>query len=453
MIGPHIFREYDIRGLADSDLTDDHVYLLGRGFGAYFVARGQTRVVVGHDVRRSSPRISRIINQALKESGCEVIFIGQVPTPLLYFSLFHYDVRAGVMITASHNPKEFNGFKVCADKMSLFGADIQRLRQIIEKRQFADGRGQIENRDVTAAYVEHVTKRVDIKAGLNVMVDTGNGTCGPLMHEILERLAIKHRVLFSEPDGEFPNHLPDPTVPKYIQDLITGVKNGGFDCGIGLDGDGDRIGVIDEQGSVVWGDVLLAVYAETVLQRQPGAKVIFDVKCSKGLSERIRQLGGTPIMYRTGHSLIKAKMKQEQAPLAGEMSGHMFFADRYFGYDDAIYASLRLLENLGHGASLSEIVQRVPRYYSTPEIRVEARDETKFDVVEKIKEHFRTGHAINDIDGVRIDFGDGWGLIRASNTQPVLVVRCEAKTEKRRDEILNLIQSALADQGLALPAQ
>ncbi len=453
MIPAHIFREYDIRGLADTDLTDENVYLLGRGFGAYFVSIGQARVAVGHDVRRSSPRISRIINRALAESGCDVTFIGQVPTPLLYFSLFHLDLPAGVMVTASHNPKEFNGFKVCAGKMSLYGNDIQNLRRIIEAGRFADGQGRVEERDVVPAYCDYVTSRVDVRPGLSVLVDTGNGTCGPLMHEILGRLQVKHRILFPEPDGDFPNHLPDPTVPKYIKDLVAGVKAGGYDCGIGLDGDGDRIGVIDEKGDIIWGDVLLAVYAEAVLQANPGAKIIFEVKCSKGLIERIQALGGTPIMYRTGHSLIKAKMKQESAPLAGEMSGHMFFADRYYGYDDAIYACLRLLETLGRGRRLSGITSAFPRYYSTPEIRVAATDEAKFKVVDRIKEQFRQKYEIIDIDGVRVDFGDGWGLIRASNTQPVLVVRCEAKTEARLAEILNLIKAALAGQDLSLPDQ
>lgn len=451
MIPAHIFREYDIRGLADTDLVDENVHLLGRGFGAYFSRLGQTRVAVGHDVRRSSPRISRIISQALAGSGCEVTFVGQVPTPLLYFSLHHFDIPAGVMVTASHNPREFNGFKVCAAKMSLYGDEIQGLRRIVESGKFVKGAGRVEERDVTPAYIDRVTSGVDIAPGLNVLVDTGNGTCGPLMHAILERLGVKHRILFPEPDGDFPNHLPDPTVPEYIKDLVAGVKAGGYDCGIGLDGDGDRIGVIDERGTIIWGDVLLALYAEAVLAKRPGAKVIFDVKCSKGLVERIGQLGGQPVMYRTGHSLIKAKMKQEAAPLAGEMSGHMFFGDRYHGYDDAVYASLRLLEALGRGRTLSGITAAFPRYHATPEIRVDCPDETKFAVVDRIKERFRQKYDIIDIDGVRVDIGDGWGLIRASNTQPVLVVRCEARTEAGLAGILEAIRQALAEQDLTLP--
>jgi phosphomannomutase/phosphoglucomutase len=450
MINANIFREYDIRGLADIDLSDANAYQLGRGFGTYYTSRRQTTVVVGHDVRLSSPRVARIINRALNDSGCDVVFVGEVPTPLLYFSLYHYKIPSGIMVTASHNPKEFNGFKVCADKMSLYGPDIQKLRKIVEDGEFVSGKGFIEERDIVPEYMKHVTSGVKIEKGLKVVVDTGNGTCGPLMETILKKFGVHARILFKEPDGNFPNHLPDPTVPKYIEKLIATVKGGNYDCGIGLDGDGDRIGVIDEKGDVIWGDVLLALYAEGVIRREPGAKIIFEVKCSKGLVERIQALGGAPIMYRTGHSLIKAKMKQEGAPLAGEMSGHMFFADRYYGFDDAVYASLRLLEILGKGDSLSKLAARVPKYFSTPEIRVETTDELKFGVVEKIKEEFRRSYPILDIDGVRVDFGDGWGLVRASNTQPVLVVRCEARTKERLDSIVQIFIQKLGEQGLIL---
>lgn len=452
MINPAIFREYDIRGVADTDLSDDNVYLLGRGFGTFFCARKQATVVLGHDVRLSSPRIARILAKGLNESGCDVIFLGEVPTPLLYFSLFHYDIPSGIMVTASHNPKEFNGFKVCADKLSLYGADIQNFLKIIEDSEFVTGRGTVEERDIVPEYIRHVTAKVRVKKGLKAVIDTGNGTCGPLMEIILKKLGVNYRILFKEPDGNFPNHLPDPTVPKYIKKLVATVKSGNYDCGVGLDGDGDRIGVIDETGAIIWGDILLALYAEDVIRQAPGAKIIFEVKCSKGLVERIQALGGTPIMYRTGHSLIKAKMKEENAPLAGEMSGHMFFADRYYGFDDAIYACLRLFELLGSGEKLSLIAGRVPRYFSTPEIRVETTDEMKFGIVERIKNEFRSSYPILDIDGVRVDFGDGWGLVRASNTQPVLVVRCEAKTEKRLDEIVKIILQKLGEQGLILPA-
>jgi phosphomannomutase/phosphoglucomutase len=452
LINPTIFREYDIRGLADTDLSDDNVYLLGRGFGTFFCARKQKTVVLGHDVRLSSPRIARILAKALNESGCDVIFLGEVPTPLLYFSLFHYDIPSGIMVTASHNPKEFNGFKVCADKLSLHGADIQNFLKIIEDGEFVSGRGTVEERDIVPEYIRHVTANVRVKKGLKAVIDTGNGTCGPLLEKILKKLGVNYRILFKEPDGNFPNHLPDPTVPKYIKKLVATVKSGNYDCGVGLDGDGDRIGVIDETGAIIWGDILLAIYAEDVIRQAPGAKIIFEVKCSKGLVERIQALGGTPIMYRTGHSLIKAKMKEELAPLAGEMSGHMFFADRYYGFDDAIYACLRLFELLGSGEKLSLIAGRVPRYFSTPEIRVETTDDMKFGIVEKIKDEFRSSYPILDIDGVRVDFGDGWGLVRASNTQPVLVVRCEAKTEKRLDEIVKIILQKLGEQGLILPA-
>ncbi|GAG98830.1 unnamed protein product, partial [marine sediment metagenome] len=268
-----------------------------------------------------------------------------------------------------------------------------------------------------------------------MVVDTGNGTCGPIIEEIMEKIGADYQLLYKEPDGNFPNHLPDPTVLKHITKLIETVKNGDFNCGIGLDGDGDRIGVLDENGEIVWGDVLLAIYAERVLKEKPGAKIIFEVKCSKGLIERIEELGGTPLMYKTGHSLIKAKMKEENAPLAGEMSGHIFFADRYHGYDDALYASLRLLEILSEDGKLSDYAKKVPKYFSTPEIRIETTDEKKFYVVEQLKKYFKESYNVIDIDGVRVDFPDGWGLIRSSNTQPVLVLRFEAKTEKRLEEI------------------
>jgi phosphomannomutase/phosphoglucomutase len=452
-INANIFREYDIRGVADADLTDDKVYRLGRGFGTYYAARRRMTVCVGHDVRLSSPRIAGIINQALVDSGCDVVFVGEVPTPLLYYALYHYEIPSGIMITASHNPKEFNGFKVCAEKMSLYGADIQKLRRIVEDAEFVSGKGSVEERDVAPDYLKELMKGVKVKPGLKVVVDTGNGACGPLVEKILKDLGVPARILFKEPDGNFPNHLPDPTVPKYIAQLIATVKEGGYDCGIGLDGDGDRIGVVDEKGGIIWGDVLLALYAEEVIRRQPGAKIIFEVKCSKGLVERIQALGGTPIMYRTGHSLIKAKMKEESAPLAGEMSGHMFFADRYYGYDDAVYASLRLLEILGGTDKLSGLAARVPKYFSTPEIRVETTDEMKFGVVDRIKEDFRRSYPILDIDGVRVDFGDGWGLVRASNTQPVLVVRCEAKTRERLESIREIVFQKLGEQGLIVPAE
>jgi phosphomannomutase/phosphoglucomutase len=445
MINPSIYREYDIRGLASSDLSDGNVLRFARGAGTYYREHGQTKLFVGRDMRISSPRINEILIRGLNETGCDVIDIGMVPTPLLYFSLFYYDTSNGIMITASHNPKEFNGFKVAINQATIYGQEIQKLRQITESGKFASGRGTSERRDVAPDYVDHLTRSLHIKKGIRVAVDTGNGTCGPVFEKVLQRLELDHLMLYKEPDGNFPNHIPDPVVPEHITKLIETVSSNGFACGIGFDGDGDRIGTLDEKGHVIWGDVLLAIYAEELLARMPGAKVIFEVKCSKALIERIIELGGTPIMYKTGHSLIKAKMKMENAPLAGEMSGHIFFGDRYYGYDDAIYAALRLFEILSHGEKLSMLASRVPKYYSTPEIRIDTTDEAKFRIVEDLKSYFKKSFRVIDIDGVRVDFDDGWGLIRPSNTQPVLVLRFEARTESRLEEIRKLFFDKLAE--------
>ncbi len=448
MINPSIFREYDIRGIADTDLNDERSELLGLGLGTYYRLNKQNTVVIGGDVRISTPRLKAIFIKSLRDSGCNVIDIGTIPTPILYFSLFYYNIPNGIMVTASHNPKEFNGCKICANKTAIYGEEIQRIRKIIEKKDFSKGQGDYEKRDIVPTYIDYLLSGVKIKKELKIIVDTGNGTCGPIMERILQKIDVKYKILFKDPDGNFPHHLPDPTVEKYIKDLIGKVKSEKFDLGIGLDGDGDRIGVVDENGDIIWGDVLLGIFAEKIIENHPGAKIIFEVKCSKGLIERIEELGGKPIMYRTGHSLIKAKMKQENAQLAGEMSGHIFFADRYFGYDDAIYASLRLLEILSEGKRLSELAKKIPKYFSTPEIRVDTADDKKFLIVEKLKSKFKTQYKIIDIDGVRVDFGDGWGLVRASNTQPVLVLRFEAKTEARLDEIKNLFLTNLEKIGL-----
>ncbi len=446
-----IFREYDIRGLADKDLNDNDVYLLGRALGTYF--QNSNTVVVGQDVRLSSPRIFKSLTRGINDSGCDVVDIGVVPTPGLYFSLFYYDIGNGVMITASHNPKEFNGFKICHNKGTIYGQEIQKLRRLAEEKKFSSGHGKIIKKQIEEDYINYLLKDINIDNKLKVAVDTGNGTCGPIVEKILQRLHIEHHILYKEPDGNFPGHLPDPVVVKYIQELIVLVKKGNFSAGLGFDGDGDRLGVVDENGDIIWGDVLLAIYAQELLQRMPGAKIIFEVKCSRGLIERIEELGGIPLMFKTGHSLIKAKMKQEKAPLAGEMSGHIFFADRYFGFDDALYASLRLLEILSQGKKLSELAAQVPRYYATPEIRVETTEEEKFKLVEALKTFFKKEYKVIDIDGIRVDFGDGWGLLRPSNTQPVLVMRFEAQTQARLNEIQKLFLDKLEEYKKKGPEQ
>ncbi len=435
-LNPAIFREYDIRGLADVDFTDEKTSLFGRGLGTYFRLLGLDRILVGRDIRLSSPRIFKILTRGLLASGINVTDLGVVPTPVFYFALHHRKIPAGIMITASHNPQEFNGFKIARGGTTIYGQEIQKLRELIEKGQFADGQGEMDFFNPVTPYVAELAQKITIKKGLKVGFDPGNGTVGPVLKKLCDALGIESIIVNEEPDGTFPGHLPDPTIVEYMQDLISIVKCEKLNCGIGFDGDGDRIGVIDEKGNIIWGDTLLAIFAKTILKQNPGAKIVFEVKCSEGLIEFIKANKGVPLMYKTGHSLIKAKMKEEKALIAGEMSGHIFFADRYYGYDDAIYAALRLLELLSDsGRSLSQLTGEVPRYFSTPEIRVPCADEQKFEITKKIRDYFAAKYQVVDIDGVRVKFKDGWGLLRASNTQPVLVMRFEAKNDKRLQEI------------------
>jgi len=458
-MNPLIFREYDIRGKAEEDLPNDVVYKIGQSFGTYLLNRGVKETLIARDMRLSSERIRDAISEGLLSTGCDIIDLGLIPTPVLYFSLFHYNKNSGVMITASHNPKEYNGFKLCYNRLSVYGEEIQNLKGIIERGDFVKGNGKITALNPIPDYIRFLREKVEIRSGLRVVLDPGNGAVGVLLDKLLEGIGIESVIINLEPDGNFPSHLPDPTVEEYLRDLRSLVLEMDADLGIGYDGDGDRIGVIDEKGRIIYGDRLLGVFAKDVIRKNPKAKIIFDVKCSMGLIEYIKSLGGIPVMYKTGHSLIKAKLKEEGAPLAGEMSGHIFFADDYFGYDDAIYASLRLLEILSHEQKpLSELVGEIPHYYSTPEIRIECPDEIKFEVVENLKEELSSKYEVIGIDGVRIIFPDGWGLVRASNTQPALVLRFEAKEEKRLEEIKEFIlhrlrrhlkgQSTLDGQGL-----
>ncbi len=443
-MNPEIFREYDIRGIAGKDMTAEDVELIGRGVGTYLRTRGHTRLSVGRDCRTTSPGYAQKVISGLRAAGCDVTDIGVCPTPVFYFSIQHLKMEGGVMVTASHNPKEYNGFKLCIDLDSIHGEQIQEIRKIIEAGNFVHGDGALASADVTAAYRSFVENNINITRPLKVGVDAGNGTAGVVAVPILESFNCEVHALYCEMDGTFPNHEADPTVAKNMQDLIATVKSKGLDVGIGYDGDGDRIGIIDENGRMIYGDKLIIIFAREILSRQPGATFISEVKCSQVMYDDIRRHGGRAIMWKTGHSRIKQKMKEEKAALAGEMSGHMFFADRYFGYDDAIYASCRLLEILSNtGKKVSELIADVPETFSTPEIRVECPDAKKFGVVERVTEHFRKTHNIIDIDGVRVLFDDGWGLVRASNTQPALVLRFEALSEKRLQEIRDLIESTL----------
>ncbi len=446
-MNPEIFREYDIRGIAGKDMTEDEVLLIGKGIGTYLKQHSCTKLTVGRDCRVTSDLYSEKIIEGLLSTGCDVVDIGICPTPVFYFSIQHLKKEGGVIITASHNPKEYNGFKVCSHLDSVHGEDIQKILAIINDGSFAQGKGSLSADDVIPAYKAYVEENITLAKPLKVGLDGGNGTAGPVAVPIIKNIGCEVHDIFCDMDGTFPNHEADPTVLKNMKDLIALVKEKGLDIGIGYDGDGDRIGVVDEKGEIVFGDKLMIIFAREILSRKPGATFISEVKCSKTMYDDIEKHGGRPIMWRTGHSLIKQKMKEEKAELAGEMSGHIFFADRYFGYDDATYASCRLLEILATtGKTISELLSDVPKTCSTPEIRVECPDDKKFVVVEKVTEYFREHYNVIDIDGVRVLFDDGWGLVRASNTQPALVLRFEAISEERLAEIQNLVESVLEEK-------
>jgi len=445
-INPQIFREYDIRGIVDKDLTEEVIETIGKAYGTYMRKLGKKRASLGRDCRASSPAYAKAISRGINSAGLDVIDIGMVSTPILYFSLFNLDVDGGVMITASHNPGEYNGIKLCVEKDSLFGEGIQNIRKIAEGGDFALGKGTVETRDVIGSYLKFLRENVQIKPGIRVGIDYGNGMVGIAGPQILKAFRCDATELYATPDGAFPNHHPDPTVVENLEDLINTVREKKLQLGIGFDGDGDRIGVVDEDGNIIWGDMLVVILSRDILSRTPGTKIIGDVKCSGRLFKDIEKNGGNPIMWKTGHSLIKNKMKVEKAALAGEMSGHIFFADKYFGYDDALYAGLRLLEIISKtGKKVSELLEGIPPAISTPEIRVECPEEIKFRVVEKVKEELKKDYEVIDIDGVRIEFPDGWGLIRASNTQPALVLRFEAETKERLEEIRSLIEGKLEE--------
>jgi phosphomannomutase/phosphoglucomutase len=441
----NIFRAYDIRGIADQDLTDDVVEKIGKAYGSYIVRKGNRKISVGRDVRLTSERIKNSLVRGVLSTGIDVIDIGIGPTPLVYFSIVHLKTDGSVMVTGSHNPIEFNGLKMNEGKLSLYGEQIQDLLELIQKDDFESGEGRLEEREIVSDYKQMLKDRIHLKRPFKIVIDAGNGTAGPIAPEVYKTMGCEVICLFCEPDGTFPNHLPDPTVLKYIKDLKETVLREGADIGLGYDGDSDRVGVIDDKGRVVFADQLLAILAREVLARNPGATIPFDVKCSQLLPEVIQEAGGNALMWKTGHSLIKKKMKEEGAPLAGEMSGHIFYKDGYYGYDDGIYTSFRLVQLLSQqDKKLSELVDALPRFFSTPEIRITCPDEDKFHVVKKITEDFKKEYNVIDVDGARVLFGDGWGLVRVSNTQPILVLRFEAKSEKRLEEIRDLFRKKLS---------
>jgi phosphomannomutase/phosphoglucomutase len=443
-MNPEVFREYDIRGVVDRDLNPDFVYLLGRAIGTYAMSHCVRQMTLGRDCRLSSEAYLDIISKGIRAAGVNIIDIGLCATPMLYFSIRHFQADGGIMITGSHNPPDFNGFKICIGPDTIYGEEIQVLRRIIESSSFVTGEGSIRKEDITRTYQDYLFQHVDIRNGLKVVLDGGNGVGGFFALPLLRRYGSLVTELYCDPDGRFPNHFPDPTIPENLRELIRLVREKKAEAGIAYDGDADRIGVITDQGDVLWGDELLLLFARYILKKNPNAAIIGEVKCSQKLYDDISKNGGRAIMWKAGHSLIKGKMKEEKALLAGEMSGHIFFADRYFGYDDAIYATLRLLEILSEtGMKLSELLADVPRTYTTPEIRVDCPDQIKFRVVDAVREHFKKTHDIISIDGVRVPFVDGWGLLRASNTQPVLVLRFEAATEERLTVIRKSIEDVL----------
>ena len=440
-INPQIYREYDIRGVVDKDLTPAIVRRIGQGFGTHMVRSGRKSLVVGRDGRLSSKAFSESLIEGLLSTGCDVVNVGICPTPVYYFSIFHLNRDGGMMITGSHNPPEFNGFKVSVGKSTIFGEEIQNLGRLIKKGEFERDQGNLTKQEIIPSYQDHIKKNIHLRKKRRVIVDAGNGTGGMVAGSLLRDLGCELEELYFEIDGRFPNHFPDPTIPENLKDLVDRVKRNQADVGIGYDGDADRIGVVDDRGNIIWGDQLMILFSREILEDHPGATFVAEVKCSQNLFDDIERHGGRAIMWRTGHSLIKEKMREEKAVLGGEMSGHLFFADRYFGYDDAIYASCRLIELLSKTeGTLSGLLSDLPKTFITPEIRVRCPDEIKFKVVDRVKEELSKNYPMIDVDGVRVQFGNGWGLLRASNTQPALVLRFEALTEDRLQEIKKLVE-------------
>ncbi len=448
-----IFRQYDIRGIVGHDLTIEAAGGIGRAYAAHLATISATgAVAVGRDNRPSGAALRDALVAGLTSSGVDVVDIGIVPTPLLYWSLHHLPVVGGIQITGSHNPPEYNGFKLCVGKESLHGAGIQGLLRHIRGGTFPAGSGAVRHEALIERYIDDVVARVGrLSRPLSVVIDAGNGAGALVAESLFTRLGVNGEYLFCESDGTFPNHHPDPTVVENLHDLIAAVRARGADLGIAFDGDADRIGVVDGEGRIIWGDHILILYARDVIARTgKGQPIIFDVKCSQALPDAVAAAGGVPVMWKTGHSLIKDKMKELHAPVAGEMSGHMFFSEGFYGHDDALYGAARLLRIVADsGRSIAELLSDVPHFHVTPEIRVDCGDDRKFALVEAAARHFTATHDVIDVDGVRVLYGDGWGLIRASNTQPILVTRYEARTPERLAQIRAEMEGWLRSQGVA----
>ena len=447
-MNPYIFRKYDIRGIVETDFTPDVVTDLGRAFGTYVKRYEGDRVSISGDVRLTTPRLMDNFAEGLLETGITVLDMGIVPTPANYFSMFHLDVDGAVQITGSHNPPEFNGFKISYKKSAFYGDQIQYLKELIESKNFEMGDGKMEEVDIMNPYQLMLREKIQLDKPMKAVIDCGNAAGCLTAPQIFKEMGIETKELFCDVDGTFPNHHPDPTEDHNLLDLVNEMKSGEYDFGVAYDGDADRVIAVDENGRIIRSDILMALFLPEVI-KNPGDPIVYDVKCSQALEDMILKYGGKPIMWKTGHSLIKDKMKELNVNFAGEMSGHIFFADDFFGFDDAVYVSLRLAQLLSRtNRTLSELTSDIPVYYSTPELRLECSDdEEKFKISRKADEYFTANYDCSTVDGVRIKFDDGWGLVRASNTQPVIVCRFEAKTLKRMEEIQKEILDKLTEFG------
>ncbi len=449
-----IMREYDIRGIVGETLSAEDAYAIGRSFGSIVSQNRGRTVAVGYDGRHSSPGFEKALVDGLTDCGLEVIRIGLGGTPMLYFAVHDMAADAGIMVSGSHNPPDFNGFKMVLSGRPFFGPDIQNLGAVAEKNEWVSGSGNSHNCEIIEKYVARILNDYTSPRGLKVAWDSGNGAAGPAMEKLIESLPGTHYPLNSEVNGDFPNHHPDPTVPECLEQLQTEVAERSCDVGIAFDGDGDRIGVIDDQGEILWGDQLMVLFAADVLRSKPNSTIIADVKASQILFDEILKMGGKPEMWRTGHSLIKSRMIETGAPLAGEMSGHIFFADKWFGFDDGLYAAVRLLSYLGkQNKPLSEIRAELPEVFNTPEIRIACEDHRKFDVVNSVLSSIRESNAkIIDVDGIRVQTNDGWWLLRASNTEPVLVARCESNSQRGLQRLQDTLKHQLSRHGVKTSA-
>ena len=446
-INPFIFREYDVRGNVEEDFPEHVVKKLGKAFGTHVKRAGGKEIAISGDIRLSTPELINFFKKGVLDTGVDIINLGILPTPVNYFSMFHLDLAASVQVTGSHNPPEFNGFKMSLNKKPFYGQDIHGLYKMIKHMDFEKGEGTEARYNILSEYNQMIEQKIKIEKPMKVIMDCGNAAGCINAPSVFNGLGIETKELFCDPDGTFPNHHPDPTVVENLSALISEIKEGEYDVGLAFDGDADRVGVVDDKGEIIWADQLMAIFLPEIIK--DNEEILFDVKCSQSLIDMIDHYGGKPIMYKTGHSVIKNKMKELNCKFGGEMSGHIFFADDYYGYDDALYVAARLVQLLSRtDKKLSQLKSIIPTYFSTPELRLEAEnDQKKFEITEKAVEYFTKNYNCITIDGVRIQFEDGWGLVRSSNTQPVIVCRFEAKTIERRDEIKRIIIDKLNEFG------